>query len=299
MMSCPCLSGCKEPRETKPPKVEIVIFAEIRDALAPLLEDTLSDNQVQDLCNCVIRVFKGLSDDGDNEKVDVGESGESAKEDYIIKCDEIVLAVAGKQLLRPSSLRLIRGRRYGFVGQNGVGKSTLLSRIEARDIVNFPDIKVALVRQDIEFDDTDTRVMQYMVSATKGTRSDQEIKTVLTDMGFCVQMLLTPIRELSGGWRMKLTLAGAILSSADMLLLDEPTNHLDSSSIAWLIAYLNTLTTTTLLIVSHDYDFLVSSPFLTPTSVLFDTHFTDFLMHAQRTKSKSTRRGESSRTSCT
>ena len=281
---------------TKPPKIEIVIFAEIHDALAPLLEDTLSDNQVQTLCNCVLRVFKGLSDDGDNEKVAVGESGESAKEDYIIKCDEIVLAVAGKQLLRPSSLRLIRGRRYGFVGQNGVGKSTLLSRIEARDIVNFPDIKVALVRQDIEFDDTDTRVMQYMVSATKGTRSEQEIKTVLTDMGFCVQMLLTPIRELSGGWRMKLTLAGAILSSADMLLLDEPTNHLDSSSIAWLIAYLNTLTTTTLLIVSHDYDFLVSSSFLTPTSVLFDTHF---LMHAQRTKSKSTRRGESSRTSYT
>jgi ABC-type multidrug transport system ATPase subunit len=138
--------------------------------------------------------------------------------------------------------------------------------------------------------------MQYMLSATKGTRSEQEIKTVLTDMGFCVQMLLNPIRELSGGWRMKLTLAGAILSSADMLLLDEPTNHLDSGSIAWLIAYLNTLTTTTLLIVSHDYDFLVSSSFLTPTSVLFDTHF---LMHAQRTKAKSTRREESSRTSCT
>ena len=280
----------------KPPKIEISIFAEIHDALAPLLEDTLSDNQVQTLCNCVLRVFKGLSDDGDNEKVAVGESGESAKEDYIIKCDEIVLAVAGKQLLRPSSLRLIRGRRYGFVGQNGVGKSTLLSRIEARDIVNFPkNIKVALVRQDIEFEDTDTRVMQYMLSATKGTRSEQEIKTVLTDMGFCVQMLLNPIRELSGGWRMKLTLAGAILSSADMLLLDEPTNHLDSGSIAWLIAYLNTLTTTTLLIVSHDYDFLVCSSFLTPTSVLFDTHF---LMHAQRTKAKSTRREESSRTSC-
>ncbi len=66
-----------------------------------MLEDTLSDNQVQTLCNCVLRVFKGLSDDGDNEKVAVGESGESAKEDYIIKCDEIVLAVTGKQFCDP------------------------------------------------------------------------------------------------------------------------------------------------------------------------------------------------------
>ena len=65
------------------------------------------------------------------------------------------------------------------------------------------------------------------------------------------------IQSLSGGWRMKLAIARAMLWDADvLLLLDEPTNHLDADAIAWLIDYLKSLTGTTICLVSHDYDFL-------------------------------------------
>ena len=64
------------------------------------------------------------------------------------------------------------------------------------------------------------------------------------------------IGELSGGWQMKLRLAKAVLINADILLLDEPTNHLDHGTVDWLISYLNGLTDTTVITVSHDTPFL-------------------------------------------
>jgi len=92
----------------------------MKEALGPLLEGQLDDAQVQDLCATVVRAFKGLGQDSDG-KDGAGEE----KEDFVVKCDGIILAYAGKSLLRASSLRLVRGRRYGLVGQNGVGKSTV------------------------------------------------------------------------------------------------------------------------------------------------------------------------------
>ena len=64
------------------------------------------------------------------------------------------------------------------------------------------------------------------------------------------------IQSLSGGWRMKLAIARAMLWNADALLLDEPTNHLDTQRHRWLSNYLKSLTNTTICLVSHDYDFL-------------------------------------------
>ena len=82
----------------------------------------------------------------------------------MVKCDNIILAYAGKSLLRSSSLRLVRGRRYGIVGQNGVGKTTLLTRIDAGDIANFPtDIKVVFVRHEILAND-DQNVLQVCLA---------------------------------------------------------------------------------------------------------------------------------------
>ncbi len=190
----------------------------------------------------------------------------------MVKCDNIILAYAGKSLLRSSSLRLVRGRRYGIVGQNGVGKTTLLTRIDAGDIANFPtDIKVVFVRHEILAND-DQNVLQYLATANAGTKSEARVKQVLEDIGFTEQLQKNSVLELSGGWRMKLALAGAILSSADLLLLDEPTNHLDVASVAWLGEYLKTLSDTTVVIVSHDYDFL--------NNVITDVvHFCDHQLH--------------------
>jgi ATPase subunit of ABC transporter with duplicated ATPase domains len=64
------------------------------------------------------------------------------------------------------------------------------------------------------------------------------------------------VNELSGGWRMKLLLASAMMRDCDILLLDEPTNHLDKASVQWLVDYLNSLTTGAIMVISHDPDFL-------------------------------------------
>jgi ABC-type glutathione transport system ATPase component len=114
----------------------------------------------QALCTKIANVFKGLGEDG----TDASGAADKVVEDHVVKCDNIILAYAGKSLLRSSSLRLVRGRRYGIVGQNGVGKTTLLTRIDAGDIANFPtDIKVVFVRHEILAND-DQNVLQVCVA---------------------------------------------------------------------------------------------------------------------------------------
>jgi elongation factor 3 len=78
------------------------------------------------------------------------------------------------------------------------------------------------------------------------------VARVMSSVGFTEKMLRDPITSLSGGWRMKLALARAMLQNADILLLDEPTNHLDVINVAWVQSYLNSLTDVTSIIVSHD-----------------------------------------------
>ncbi|EKX49595.1 hypothetical protein GUITHDRAFT_157380 [Guillardia theta CCMP2712] len=161
--------------------------------------------------------------------------------------------------MKTIALKLARGRTYGIVGQNGVGKTTLMTRISARDIAGFPtDIKCVFVRHEILANDNQS-VLNYMEQQGKDANSASsvgEISRVLGEMGFTDKMQNSAVLELSGGWRMKLALAGAILSKADLLLLDEPTNHLDVDSVGWLVKYLNELRDTTCVIVSHDYSFL-------------------------------------------
>merc|ERR1719356_808400 len=88
--------------------------------------------------------------------------------------------------------------------------------------------------------------------------SEYEVARALGDWGFQREgRLRRPIRTLSGGWRMKLGLARAMLQSADLLLLDEPTGHLDAEHIAWLVEYVQGLRAdgsraVSTLIVSHD-----------------------------------------------
>jgi elongation factor 3 len=82
------------------------------------------------------------------------------------------------------------------------------------------------------------------------------VEEVLASVGFSAEMSSGPVAALSGGWKMKLALARAMLMEADILLLDEPTNHLDVANVQWLVDYLTSLTTVTSMIVSHDSGFL-------------------------------------------
>jgi elongation factor 3 len=144
------------------------------------------------------------------------------------------------------------------VGQNGVGKSTLLARIHQRDIANFPDIAVAFVRQDDShiWEQENRTVTETVLAACMQSKTPEEVSTLLANVGFNDQLQQSSAHALSGGWRMKLALTCVLVKNCDLLLLDEPTNHLDKESVTWLSRYVVSLPSTTVIMVSHDYEFL-------------------------------------------
>merc|ERR1712137_818105 len=89
-----------------------------------------------------------------------------------------------------------------------------------------------------------------------GELTREKVVEMLTSVGFDDELRAKAVGSLSGGWKMKLELARAMLMRADVLLLDEPTNHLDVANVAWLGKYLKSHTEITSLIVSHDSGFL-------------------------------------------
>ena len=169
---------------------------------------------------------------------------------------EFSLAYGAKILLNKTQLRLKRGRRYGLCGPNGAGKSTLMRAIANEQVDGFPtkeECMTVYVEHDIDGTHAETSVVDYVFAGDVGTK--EEIIAKLLEFGFSDEMITQPITALSGGWKMKLALARAVLKNADILLLDEPTNHLDTVNVAWLVNYLNTCGITSI-IVSHDSGFL-------------------------------------------
>ena len=171
---------------------------------------------------------------------------------------EFSLAYGGMILLNSARLHVKRGRRYGLLGPNGSGKSTLMRAIATGQLDEFPpELKTVFVDHDIDGSDTNDTVAEWIAQDPQLAHLTAEQKaTQLTELEFTPEMQASPIFSLSGGWKMKLALARAVLSGADMLLLDEPTNHLDVKKVAWLKDYLCSLTTCTSIIVSHDPKFL-------------------------------------------
>ncbi|CAM9333472.1 unnamed protein product [Phaeothamnion confervicola] len=175
-------------------------------------------------------------------------------------CDiEFSLAYGGKILLHNSRLRLHRGHRYGLIGRNGVGKTTLMRNIANGNIEGLPtDLCTVYVQHDIVASDAEAPVLDFMTSTPELTANNTRasIAAVLTDVGFSAAMQNAPVSSLSGGWKMRLALARAMLMNADVLLLDEPTNHLDTVAVGWLTRYLQRQADVTVLVVSHDTGFL-------------------------------------------
>ena len=115
------------------------------------------------------------------------------------------------------------------------------------------ECRTVYVEHDIDGTHSDTSVLDFVFESGVGTK--EAIKDKLIEFGFTDEMIAMPISALSGGWKMKLALARAVLRNADILLLDEPTNHLDTVNVAWLVNYLNTCGITSITI-SHDSVFL-------------------------------------------
>jgi len=194
-----------------------------------------------------------------SEDADVGEVLEDEEEGEDLCNCQFSLAYGAKILLNTASLRLKRGHRYGLCGKNGTGKSTLMRAITNGQVEGFPspdEVRTFYVEHDIDGTEEETSVLEFIVSDKRIQADKEEIIETLASVGFSDERQQHAIGSLSGGWKMKLALARAMLFKADILLLDEPTNHLDVVNVAWLENYLTGLTHCTSIIVSHDSGFL-------------------------------------------
>ncbi|KAH8055341.1 ATPase [Aureococcus anophagefferens] len=178
---------------------------------------------------------------------------------------EFKLAYGGKILLNTTHFHVRRGRIYGLLGHNGCGKSTLMRAISSGQLAGFPGaeelmkLRACFVDHDIDGSDANTPTIDFCLQEPiLAPLGREKIHAKLLEMEFTEELIEKPICNLSGGWKMKLALARAVLLNADLLLLDEPTNHLDVQKQAWLCDFLTgpACAHVTTLVVSHDSKFL-------------------------------------------
>ncbi|KAI1211888.1 prion formation protein [Annulohypoxylon truncatum] len=225
--------------------------------IVPYLKDLMHQPGASEAVASSVHEFYVAEDHrkyGVPEKEDDGET-------EIVNAD-FSLAYGGMLLLSHTNLRLLKGHRYGLCGRNGAGKSTLMKSIAGGKLEGFPpqDVLRTCYVEHNQGEDADISILEFMVKdPTIASEGRERISEVLAEFGFTAGpegRQAQKVGSLSGGWKMKLALARAMLQKADVLLLDEPTNHLDVANIAWLENYLKTHTDITSLIVSHDSGFL-------------------------------------------
>ena len=209
----------------------------------------------------------------------------------MIEINRLTLQRGNKVLLEQASARITPGRRVGLIGKNGSGKSSLFALIkgeigaDAGDIRLPPHWKLAAVAQEtpaLEISaldyvlqgDAELQTFQVALKQAEAQNDGHAIAEchakleeidaysaparaakLLNGLGFSQSEHSRPVKAFSGGWRMRLNLAQALMCRADLLLLDEPTNHLDLETVLWLESHLAALPCTQI-IISHDRDFL-------------------------------------------
>ncbi|PSN69019.1 hypothetical protein BS50DRAFT_330646 [Corynespora cassiicola Philippines] len=255
---------------------DIGISTLVKNYTAEMVAEVVNQRELNRIPQLIAPYFSPMMNEGDAEKVAEGVHNFYVEEDHRkfgqpIKEDdgetEIVnatfsLGYGGMLLLSHTNLRLLKGHRYGLCGRNGAGKSTLMRSIADGKLEGFPpqdEVKTCFVEHN-QGEDADLSILQYISNDPRFKDESQDrISQVLEEVGFTSGpegRQSNKVGSLSGGWKMKLALARAMLMRADVLLLDEPTNHLDVANIAWLQEYLKKHTEITSLIVSHDSGFL-------------------------------------------
>jgi ATP-binding cassette subfamily F protein 3 len=205
----------------------------------------------------------------------------------------ISLRRSSKVLLERASVSLNPGEKVGLVGRNGAGKSTLFALLNgtmhedkgdfsmpsqwrlaqvaqdmpeteasATDFVIEGDTVLAEAQIEVDAaeasDDGERMAHAYMELHDAGAHDAQSrAQALILGLGFKTTELDKPVNSFSGGWRMRLQLARALMCPSDLLLLDEPTNHLDLDALVWLEAWLKRYTGT-MVVISHDREFLDS-----------------------------------------
>ena len=243
--------------EGEPGRSAKEMVEELVDAAGPMLGEFIDDDAIAALFQSAVSHFAGGGggEDGEDGATAAGKDNDAVE--HCLDLRGIILAFAGKVLLKPTNLRLVRGGKYGVVGQNGAGKTTLLTRLAAGDIHGWPeDLRCVFVQHEV-LAAVENSVLGFVEAHAREVGADASDATpCLEAVGFTEDSMRKTVAQLSGGWRMRLALARAMLQKADLLLLDEPTNHLDVGAVEWLASHLKSLRNTTVLVVSHDYDFL-------------------------------------------
>ncbi|MDP2787150.1 MAG: ATP-binding cassette domain-containing protein [Pseudomonadota bacterium] len=209
----------------------------------------------------------------------------------MIRLTALTLIRGAKPLLETADLSLNPGEKIGLIGANGSGKSSLFALLrnelqpDAGDAFFPASWRVAHVAQETpaldrpaldyaidgdthlrkleaELEDAEARHDGHRIGDLHAALADADAYTVrsrgeqlLTGLGFSHEQMTLPVSSFSGGWRMRLNLAQALMCPSDLLLLDEPTNHLDLDAILWVEDWLKRYPGT-LIIISHDRDFL-------------------------------------------
>ena len=209
----------------------------------------------------------------------------------MITVRNVTLRRGAKAVLQGTTFTLNPGENAGLVGRNGAGKSSLFALLAGRlhadtgDVEMPPRWRLGEVAQQMP--ETDQGATDYvlegdlpLVAAMTALAAAEEAhdghamadahmaideaggfdararaQAMLLGLGFRSEQLDAPVNSFSGGWRMRLQLARALMCPADLLLLDEPTNHLDLDALVWLEAWLKRFAGT-LVIISHDREFL-------------------------------------------
>jgi ATPase subunit of ABC transporter with duplicated ATPase domains len=178
-------------------------------------------------------------------------------ENVLCHVDNLMLMYGGgHMLLKDTTLELRKGKRYGVLGRNGTGKSTLMNLLAAGNVPGVPKGMTTIhVNPHVLDHHMETKCLDFMAQGNPGFEMDV-LKETLVKVEFPEHLWKSTIAELSGGWRMRLLIAEAMMKKADVLLLDEPTNHLDISAVKWLCDYLTSLDQSSIMVISHDPYFL-------------------------------------------
>ncbi len=209
----------------------------------------------------------------------------------VLSLTNISLRRGRKVLIESASLQVHAGQRMGVIGANGSGKSSLFAmllgeleaddgelKLDPRDQIahvaqesphgsgsavdyvmdgdaELREVQLAIAAGEASDDSPDLHLKYERMEAIDGFTAESRASRLLHGLGFAADDYRKPVREFSGGWRMRLNLARALMCRSDILLLDEPTNHLDLPAILWLERWLKRYEGI-LLVVSHDRDFL-------------------------------------------